>query len=258
MEGYLRKHEGRTAVVTGAGSGIGRATAILLAAEGAEVGCLDVDAAAAAATAEEIGRTTDSRAVALAADVRDSSSLAACARTFGDQLGSLDLLVNAAGIVTLHSFADLEESDWDRVLDINLKGYFLVAKAFSGLFGDDGGAIVNVSTVEADVVVSSTGSCQVHYNASKGGVKTLTKALAAELSSRGIRVNAVAPGPVDTTFSGLDIHAPAAQEFLNDRLLIKRLAQPEDIAAAISFLLSTEAAYITGVHLPVDGGWLVR
>lgn len=254
----MRTHEGKTAVVTGAGSGIGKATALLLAAEGADVGCLDVDAAAVAATVDEIEQATDSRAIALVADVRDGAALEACASTAGAELGPIDRLVNAAGVVTLDSFDELEEPAWDRVIDINLKGYFLVSKAFVGGFGEGGGAVVNVSTVEADVVVSSTGSCQVHYNASKGGVKALTKALAAEFSRRGIRVNAVAPGPVDTTFSGIDIHSAAAQEFLNDRLLVKRLAQPEEIAAAISFLLSDEASYITGVHLPVDGGWLVR
>ncbi|HEU4599181.1 MAG TPA: SDR family oxidoreductase, partial [Solirubrobacterales bacterium] len=155
-------------------------------------------------------------------------------------------------------FEDLTEEEWDRVVDINLKGYFLVAQEAVKRFADGGGAVVNISTIEADVVVSSSGQCQVHYNASKGGVKMLTKALAAELSARGIRVNAVAPGTIDTRFSGVDLHSDAARDFLNDRLLVKRLGQPEDIAAAINFLLSDDASYISGIQLAVDGGWLVR
>jgi glucose 1-dehydrogenase/3-oxoacyl-[acyl-carrier protein] reductase len=107
--------------------------------------------------------------------------------------------------------------------------------------------------------VSSQGFCQVHYNASKGGVKMLTKALAVELSRYGIRVNCIAPGPVATGFiPGGDINAPEVMEFLGERLLVPRLAQPEDIAAAASFLLSADASYITGTQLAVDGGWLTR
>jgi glucose 1-dehydrogenase/3-oxoacyl-[acyl-carrier protein] reductase len=123
----------------------------------------------------------------------------------------------------------------------------------------EGAAVVNLSTVEAEVVVSSGGTCQVHYNASKGGVKMLTKALAAELSRYGIRVNAVAPGPVATGFiPGVSHDDPAVRAFMDERLLIKRSATPTDIAAAVNFLLSPDAAFITGIQLPVDGGWLVR
>lgn len=253
-----RTHAGKVAIVTGSGSGIGRAIALTLAREGASVGCLDVDASAAGATVEAIAAEGGAKALALAADVRDREAIGAAVQAAADELGPIDLLVNAAGIVTMTAFDDLTESEWDTVVDINLKGYFLVAQEVVKKFAAGGGAIVNISTVEADVVVSSTGSCQVHYNASKGGVKMLTKALAAELSGRGIRVNAVAPGVINTGFSGVDLHGDAAQSFLNDRLLIQRLGEPEDIAAAVNFLLSDDAAYVTGIQLPVDGGWLVR
>ncbi len=156
-------------------------------------------------------------------------------------------------------FDDLTEEEWDRVVDVNLKGYFVMAQACAEGLGRGGdGAIVNISTVEADVVVASGGSCQVHYNASKGGVKMLNKALAVELADRGIRVNAVAPGPIDTHFTGGSITGEEAMAFMRQRLLVPRVGQPEDIAAAVSFLLSADASFITGVHLPVDGGWLTR
>ncbi|MFN8215261.1 MAG: SDR family NAD(P)-dependent oxidoreductase [Solirubrobacterales bacterium] len=252
-----RTHAGRVALVTGSGSGIGRAIARRLAAEGAPVGCLDVDGEAAATTVETIAGA-GGRALALSADVRDRAAVAAAVATAADQLGALELLVNAAGLVTMTGFDDLQDEEWDAVVDVNLKGYFIVAQEAVKRFAERGGAIVNISTVEADVVVSSTGHCQVHYNASKGGVKMLTKALAAELSGRGIRVNAVAPGVINTGFSGLDLQSDAAQQFLNSRLLIERLGEPEDIAAAVNFLLSDDASFVTGIQLPVDGGWLVR
>jgi NAD(P)-dependent dehydrogenase (short-subunit alcohol dehydrogenase family) len=121
-----------------------------------------------------------------------------------------------------------------------------------------GGAIVNLSTVESEVIVASGPHCQPHYNASKGGVRMLTKAMAHELAEKNIRVNAVAPGPVATGFSGADLEAPEAKATFRARMLIPRPAQPEEIAAAITFLLSDDASFITGIQLPVDGGWLVH
>jgi NAD(P)-dependent dehydrogenase (short-subunit alcohol dehydrogenase family) len=176
-------------------------------------------------------------------------------------LGGIDYLVNNAGLVTMSSFEQTTDEEWDLVMDVNCRGMFVVTQEALPYLRDagDGAAVVNLSTVEAEVVVSSGGTCQVHYNASKGGVKMLTKALAAELSRYGIRVNAVAPGPVATNFiPGVSHDDPAVRAFMDERLLIKRSGRPEDIAAAVSFLLSPDASFITGVHLPVDGGWLVR
>jgi NAD(P)-dependent dehydrogenase (short-subunit alcohol dehydrogenase family) len=249
------RHQGRRALVTGGGSGIGRAIAVRLAAEGAHVACLDIDGESAARTAEAIGGT----AIGVAADVRSRASLDAAVAAAVEAFGGLDYLVNAAGIVTMAGFDDVTEDEWDRVIDINLKGYFLAAKAAVGALRESRTpAIVNITTIESEIICSPSGRCQVHYNASKGGALMLTKALAAELAASGIRVNAVAPGATNTLFTGTSFAEPEVFASFSDRLLIKRVAEPSDQAAAVSFLLSDDASYITGVQLPVDGGWMVR
>lgn len=254
-----RDLSGRVALVTGGGGGIGRATCLRLAADGAAVGVLDLRLDAAEATTSAV-RAVGGTAVAVAADVRSPEAAASAVSEVVDALGPVTLLVNNAGLVTMSGFDDLTEEEWDLVVDVNLKGVWVVTRAVVPSMADaGGGAIVNLSTVEADVVVSSTGRAQVHYNASKGGVKMLTKALAVELADRSIRVNAVAPGPVATDFVSLDgIRSPEAWEFMRQRLLVPRVGEPDDVAAAISFLLSSDASWITGVQLPVDGGWLTR
>lgn len=252
-------HTGRTAFVTGAGSGIGRAVASGLAAEGAAVVVADVRREAAGETVAEIV-DRGGRAVAIELDVRDASQAATARDAALEAFGSLHYLVNNAGLVRMSALDDLDEDEWDLVLDTNLKGMYIVTRAVAPAIGDaGGGAIVNMSTIESEVVVSSAGHPQVHYNASKGGVKMLTKALAVELSHRRIRVNAVAPGPIATSFiPGGDLRSPEAWAFMSQRLLIDRVGEPEDVAAAVSFLLSDEASFITGAQLPVDGGWLTR
>ena len=252
-------HAGRAAFVTGAGSGIGRATALRLASEGAPVAVVDVRLDAAQETAAMIAEAGGT-AVAFDTDVRDRTEIEGARDGALAAFGHLRYLVNNAGLVRMSPLDELEEDEWDLVLDTNLKGMYLVTRALAPTIGAaGGGAIVNLSTIESEVVVSSQGHPQVHYNASKGGVKMLTKALAVELAHRNIRVNAVAPGPVATSFiPGGDLRSPEAWAFVKDRILLGRVGEPEDVAAAISFLLSDEASFITGAQLPVDGGWLTR
>lgn len=253
------RHSGKRAFITGGGGGIGRETALRLASEGASLLVTDVSTDAAEQTATLI-REAGGDAVSASVDVRDRGQIQAAVGLAESTWGELHLLINNAGVVTPHSLADLTEDAWDFVVDINLKGQWLVAQEVSKLIAKSGGgAIVNLSTVEASVVVTSTGTSQPHYNASKGGVPMLTKALAVELAQHGIRVNCVAPGPIATNFFDYEgVTSDAAMEFMSQRLLVPRVGRPEDIASAISWLLSDDASWIDGIQLPVDGGWLTR
>lgn len=253
------RHENKKAFITGAGSGIGRETALRLAREGAAIAATDVNLESAEETVQLIEAQGGS-AIAARVDVRNREEIRAAVAMVRETWGELHLLVNNAGLVTKHSLVDLTEEAWDLVLDVNLKGQFLVAQEVSKLIAESGGgAIVNLSTIEALVVVTSGATAQPHYNASKGGVPMLTKALAVELAGSNIRVNCVAPGPVATDFFDYEaVTSDEALQFMKQRLLVPRVGLPSDIASAISWLLSEEASFVDGIQLPVDGGWMTR
>jgi NAD(P)-dependent dehydrogenase (short-subunit alcohol dehydrogenase family) len=223
------------------------------------VACTDVRPDRADETADAIV-AAGGQALVFGVDVRDRTAVQAALDAVVGQWGALNYVVNNAGIVTMSSLASVTDAEWDLVIDVNLKGQFIVTQLAAPMLARaTPSAIVNLSTVEAEVVVSSSGFAQPHYNASKGGVKMLTKACAVELAGQGTRVNAVAPGPVLTGFiPGVDPDNFEIPAIVLDRLLIKRMGQPEDVAAAVSFLLSDDASFITGTQLVVDGGWLAR
>ena len=247
----------RAAIVTGAGSGIGRGIAQYLAGNGVRVVVADINDAGGEETVQVItgaGGTamfvhTD---VALGADAQ--AMVAACVAEYGTP----DYLVNNAGLVTMTPFLELPEAEWDLVLNVDVKGQFLCGQAFSRALvaALRGGAIVNIASVESEVISASGDHCQVHYNVAKAGVRMLTKGMAFELARHDIRVNGINPGTIDTEFAGPP--TDRGRDYFFARSLIQRLGQPADIARAVWFLLSDDASFITGAMLNVDGGWLVQ
>jgi len=242
---------GKGALVTGAQQGIGRAIAVALARDGADVGVnyLD-DSSAAGRVADEI-RGLGRRAITVQADVSQAAGVDAMVRTVVDALGPPEVLVNNAGVFPRASFLDLEEREWDQVLDINLKGSFLCAQAVARALvaAKRSGAIVNISS--SAVRGDPRG---VHYSASKAGIVGLTRAMALALAPHGIRVNAIAPGLTDTAqprYGNTEEQIAARAR----EIPLGRIAQPEEIARVAVFLTTAEAGWITGELIHVNGGF---
>ena len=239
--------KGKVAVVTGAAKGIGRAISLRLAQDGAAIALWDVDRDGAIDTADTIAKH-GGVAIACVVDVSSAGAIEAALARTRSELGPVTILVNNAGISGFCPLLDLTEETWDRMMRVNLKGPFLCTKAIvPDMLAGGWGRIVNISSSSTQ----SGARNMSHYVASKGGVAGFTKALAMEYASRGITVNSIAPGFVDTPMlraSPVDIEAAAAASPMG------RAGKPEDIAAACSYLVSDAAGYITGQTISVNGG----
>ncbi len=241
--------DGRVAVVTGGARGIGRAIAEKLATQGASVVIADMLVDLAKKTAEEISQLTSKKALFTQLNVTDGKSAAEMVDRTLAEYGRLDILVNNAGITRDTLILRMEEADWDAVLDVNLKGAFNCSKAvLRSMMKQRYGRIINISSVSGQAGQAG----QTNYSASKAGLIGFTKALAREVASRQITVNAVAPGFIPTSLTN-DLSDDLKKSILG-ATPIGRMGKPEEIAAAVAFLASEEAAYITGQVLAVDGG----
>jgi len=244
--------KGKTAVVTGSGRGIGRAVALKLADLGVNV---VLNATQGSRTVDEVEKGISARGVGCAvvrADVRNTAEAEKIIQTAVERFGRVDILVNNAGITRDNLIIRMSEQEWDDVLDTNLKGTFNCIKAVSRIMlKQKSGRIINITSVSG--IVGAAG--QANYSSSKAGVIGLTKACAKELASRGITVNALAPGLIDTDMTKV-LSGEIKEEYMRN-IPLKRLGTPEDVANAVAFLASDEAGYITGQIINIDGGMVM-
>lgn len=238
---------GKTVLVVGAGSGIGEACAQGLAAFGARVFCADLDAGAAQATTQEI-RSQGGEAEALELDMRDTESVRAAA----GQIGTPDVLVITPSINVRKSLLDISDEEFDRVVELNLKGTFRLVREFArGMAERGSGSIIAFSSIRAQVVEPGQGV----YAATKAGIVQMFRALAAELGGRGVRVNVVAPGIVETPLTAQIKDSPEWYGAYADKSILGRWAKPHELAGAVVYLASEASSYVTGSFMLVDGGW---
>jgi 3-oxoacyl-[acyl-carrier protein] reductase len=235
----------KTAIVTGAGQGIGKGIALALAKEGYNVVVSDINFDNATQVATEIN------GFPVKCDVSQKSDVDTLIVQTIEKYGQIDVLVNNAGIYPFKPFLELTETDWDKVININLKSVFLTSQAVAKIM-PTGGKIINISSIAAFVSFEGL----THYCASKGGINAFTRALALELSSKKINVNAVAPGAIDTPGAGSSNPEVVKQTIM--AIPWGRMGLPEDIANSVIFLASDKADYITGQTIIVDGGYTLR
>jgi 2-hydroxycyclohexanecarboxyl-CoA dehydrogenase len=242
-----------TALITGGGSGMGEAISRRLAREGKAVGVLDINRESAQAVARSIN-DAGGRAIALCADIADRRQVVAAVDELRRVFGAIGILVNNAAVENFCAFSEIRDENWDKLIDINLKGAFIVTQAvLPDMLAAHWGRIVNVSALGAQTGAPN----MVHYTASKGGLIAMTRSLAIELGPEGITVNSVSPGFIDTPMSRRAIDGglfPVPYEQIIATYPIPRLGQPDDVACACAFFTSEEAGYITAQVLGVNGG----
>jgi NAD(P)-dependent dehydrogenase (short-subunit alcohol dehydrogenase family) len=252
----------KVALVTGAGSGIGREIALLFARQGAQVVIADRDTAAAEKVAAEIG-AAGGAAVTQALDVADEAQVQSAFTDLAGRFGRIDVVVNNAGISHVGNILETSAADWDRVMSVNARGVFLCTKAaVAQMLAQEprGGSIVNIASVAGMIAVDR----RFPYSASKGAVISITRSVAIDFATTGIRVNAICPGTVHTPFvegylaRNFPDNADEVRQQLHARQPIGRMGRPDEIASAALYLASEEAAFVTGSCLVIDGGWTAK
>ena len=246
--------EGRVALVTGAGGGLGAGICSALASAGAAVAAADVARDKAARVAGELSRT-GARCVALETDVSNHSSVQETAERVADELGGVDILINNAAIYPRRAWTEIQEEEWDRVMAVNLKGYFLCARAvYPYMKCKDRGNIVNVASITFFI----GWPLLMDYVASKGGIVGFTRTLAREVGPDNINVNAIAPGAFPTDAEKIHPDQEGYNRWVLEQQSIKRRGAPEDIGHLVAFLSSDASSFITGQTIEIDGGWMMR
>ena len=244
--------EGRRALVTGAGSGNGAAIARRLSDDGAHVTLLDRNPQGLEQTLAGWPQAIREQANSVVADITSDADVESAFAA----LDELDILVNNAGIVDPATFPDLDAATFSRVLDVNLLGAYRCTRAAHPLLArSEHGRVINITSMEAHWLLATGGHVQPHYNASKAGLDLLTRALAYELADDGVRVNAIAPGVIETALTSHSLSDSTIADWIVDCVPAGRVGRPEDIAAVASFLASDDAEYVTGISVPVDGGF---
>lgn len=251
----MGRYDGRVVVITGAARGIGFACATRFAEEGASVAVIDLDPDAATSAAQSLPLVGDARAIGIGADVRDTDSVEAAVQRVVDELGTVHVLVNNAGVTRDNLLFKMSDDDWDMVIGVHLRGAFLMTRAVQKHFVDQKyGRILNLSSVNA---LGARG--QANYSTAKMGIQGLTRTLAIELGPFGVTANAVAPGFIvtemtDATARRMNVDVEEFRRLRAERTPVRRVGYPADIAAAAAFLCSDEASFITGQTLYIDGG----